>query len=59
VKIGTREVEQTTVVEMGSTAGQTHGWECVTCQQVTGLAFASYGEANASLSAHLSEHLAS
>jgi hypothetical protein len=56
-KIEPRIVETTEVVHIGRAPGEQYGYECATCQEVTGLQFGSHEEADRKLAEHLAtEH---
>jgi hypothetical protein len=45
-------IEEDDIVELGSTPGETHGYECAGCQAVSGLAYGSHQAAAEGLARH-------
>ncbi len=50
------KVEETTVVRIEGTPGQNHGWECESCDAVSGLQWGDAERAQQALNEHLDEH---
>lgn len=51
-ELGARTVEETTVVRLGTRPGEQFGFECATCQTVSGLQFGNEQDAATALSRH-------
>lgn len=56
--IGSRTIETTEVVHLGSTPGEQYGYECATCQEVSGLQYGNHEDAARALRSHDRLHVA-